>query len=117
MRPMASRPTLPARQPDSPRPTVRRDTAPPGPPLATGRVERWRPDVRVRGIEFGRPSSDPRRPLAMFPDRTFLQLLFGFRALEELETTFPDCLARTNEARALIEALFPKIPSDVWPVI
>ena len=46
---MASRPTLPARQPDSPRPTVRRDTAPPGPPLATGRVERWRP-VRL-GID------------------------------------------------------------------
>jgi len=80
-------------------------------------VERWRPDVRLRGIEFGRPSSDPRRPLAMFPDRTFLQLLFGFRALEELEATFPDCVVRTVEARAVLDALFPRMPSDGWPVI
>ena len=81
------------------------------------RVERWRPDIRVRGIEFGLPSSDPRRPLAMFPGRTFLQLLFGYRSLEELETAFPDCVVRTNEARAVLRALFPKLPSDVWPVI
>jgi hypothetical protein len=80
-------------------------------------TEAWRPDVTVRGLEFGRPSSDPRRPLAMFPDLTFLQLLFGFRALEELEATFPDCVVRTQEARALLNALFPKTPSDVWPVI
>lgn len=80
-------------------------------------VEPWRPDITVRGLEFGRPSSDPRRPLAMFPDLTFLQLLFGFRALEELELAFPDCVVRTNEARALLGALFPKTPSDVWAVI
>ena len=84
---------------------------------AVARVEPWRPDLTVRGIEFGRPSSDPRRPLAMFPDRTFLQLLFGYRSLEELETTFPDCVVRTSEARALLTALFPKLPSDVWPVL
>jgi hypothetical protein len=80
-------------------------------------VEPWRPDITVRGLEFGRASSDPRRPLAMFPDLTFLQLLFGFRALEELELAFPDCVVRTNEARALLDALFPKTPSDVWAVI
>jgi Acetyltransferase (GNAT) domain len=80
-------------------------------------IEAWRPDIAVRGLEFGRPSTDPRRPLAMFPDLTFLQLLFGFRALEELETAFPDCVVRTQEARALLNALFPKTPSDVWPVI
>jgi Acetyltransferase (GNAT) domain len=79
-------------------------------------VETWRPDIGVLGLEFGRPSSDPRRPLAMFPDLTFLQLLFGFRALEELEAAFPDCVVRTQEARALLNALFPKTPSDVWPV-
>ena len=84
---------------------------------AVTRVETWRPDVTVRGIEFGRPSSDPRRPLVMFPDRTFLQLLFGFRTLDELEATFPDCIVRTPEARALLAALFPKLPSDVWPVV
>jgi hypothetical protein len=82
-----------------------------------GAVEAWRPDITVSGIEFGRPSSDPRRPLATFPDLTFLQLLFGFRSLRELEAAFPDCLVRTPEARALLNALFPKSPSDVWPVL
>ena len=80
-------------------------------------VEAWRPDLTVVGLEFGRPSSDPRRPLAMFPDLTFLQLLLGARSLVELETAFPDCVVRTTEARALLDALFPKTPSDIWPVI
>ena len=80
-------------------------------------VVAWRPDNAVRGLEFGRPSSDVRRPLAMFPDLTFLQLLFGFRSLRELERAFPDCVVRTNEARALLDALFPRTPSDVWPLL
>jgi Acetyltransferase (GNAT) domain len=80
-------------------------------------VEAWEPTITVQGLEFGRASSDPRRPLAMFPDLTFLQLLFGFRSLEALEAAFPDCVVRTQEARALLEALFPRSPSDVWPVI
>jgi hypothetical protein len=80
-------------------------------------VEYWRPELALSGIEFGRPSSDPRRPLAMFPGLTFLQLLFGFRGLRELEAAFPDCVVRTNDARALLEALFPKAPSDVWAVL
>jgi hypothetical protein len=80
-------------------------------------LESWTPDLDVRGLEFGRPSLDARRPVAMFPDRTFLQLLFGFRALAELEAAFPDCIVRTNEARALLDALFPRTPSDVWPIV
>jgi hypothetical protein len=80
-------------------------------------VEAWEPVITVQGLEFGRASRDPRRPLAMFPDLTFLQLLFGFRPLEALEAAFPDCVVRTQEARALLEALFPRSPSDVWPVI
>jgi hypothetical protein len=84
---------------------------------ALTKVEAWTPPVTVQGIEFGRSSRDPGRPLAMFPDLTFLQLLFGFRALEALEAAFPDCVVRTHEARALLQALFPRSPSDVWPVI
>lgn len=79
-------------------------------------VEAWRPDITVQGLEFGRPSRDPRRPLATFPDLTFLQLLFGFRGLREIEAAFPDCVVRTQEARALLDALFPRAPSDIWPV-
>jgi Acetyltransferase (GNAT) domain len=80
-------------------------------------LEAWTPDIAVRGLEFGRPSSDARRPLAMFPDLTFLQMLFGFRSLRELEAAFPDCIVRTNDARALLDALFPRTPSDVWPLL
>jgi hypothetical protein len=63
------------------------------------------------------PSTDPRRASAMFPDLTFLQLLFGFRSLEEIQAAFPDCIVRTSEARTLLTALFPAQLSDVWPVV
>jgi hypothetical protein len=53
---------------------------------------------------------------AAFPGLSFLQLLFGFRSLEELRTAFPDCWHRGDEARALLGILFPKQASDFWPV-
>jgi hypothetical protein len=53
---------------------------------------------------------------AGFPDLTFLQLLFGYRSMEELDHAFADCWASDDRARPLLEALFPKRPSDVWPV-
>ncbi len=53
---------------------------------------------------------------AAFPDLTFLQLLFGYRSLQELDDAFADCYAATCEARALLEALFPKQMSRVWPI-
>jgi len=53
---------------------------------------------------------------AAFPDLTFLQLLFGYRFLEELERAFADCRPGRGDARVLLEALFPGRPSDLWPV-
>jgi hypothetical protein len=50
-----------------------------------------------------------------FPPLTFLQLLFGYRSLAELIAAFPDCGGRL-EARLLLDALFPKQVSYVWPV-
>jgi hypothetical protein len=88
--------------------------------LAAGRltsVEAWAPPHTTVGIDFGLPSLDERRPAAAFPDRTFLQLLFGYRSLDELEAAFPDCLIRGQEPRALLQALFPKAPSKVWPIL
>jgi predicted N-acetyltransferase YhbS len=81
------------------------------------RVDAWPPTTKPIGQEWGMPSADDRRASAMFPDLTFLQLLFGFRALEQLEAAFPDCIVRTGEARALLTALFPPQLSDVWPVV
>ncbi len=54
---------------------------------------------------------------AAIPGRTFLQLLLGSRSLDELEHAFPfETYTRTESARRLLQALFPKKPSAVWPV-
>ncbi|MEO6458587.1 MAG: GNAT family N-acetyltransferase [Chloroflexia bacterium] len=64
-------------------------------------VEGWNPDRVEEGD-------------AAFPDLTFLQLLFGFRSLEDLQYAFPDCSTNTDTARALLPILFPKKDSNVW---
>ncbi len=63
----------------------------------------WQPDANKRGH-------------AAFPDLTFLQLLFGFKSLNELQMAFPDCMIRTDDARVLLNTLFPKQCSDIWPI-
>ncbi len=50
---------------------------------------------------------------ALFPGLIFLQLLFGYRSVEDLEYAFADCGARSDETRALLNVLFPKQPSLV----
>jgi hypothetical protein len=66
-------------------------------------VEPWAPD-RANAGDAG------------FPDLTFLQLLFGYRSVEELDHTYADCWTGSVAARVLLEALFPKRPSDILPV-
>jgi GNAT superfamily N-acetyltransferase len=75
------------------------------------------------GFEAGRlVAVEPWQPApgddgdAGFPDLTFLQLLFGYRSMDELDHAFADCWASPDRARPLLEALFPKRPSDLWPV-
>jgi GNAT superfamily N-acetyltransferase len=51
---------------------------------------------------------------ASFPFLTFLQLLFGYRSLQELRDAYADCEAY-GEAVTLLDILFPKLPSEVWP--
>lgn len=53
---------------------------------------------------------------AAFPGLTFLQLLFGYRGLEELQYSFPDMRVTNDRAQALLGALFPKQISSVSPV-
>jgi len=70
---------------------------------------------RLATVEAWRPRhEDPGS--AAFPALTFLQLLFGYRTLDELQAAFTDCWVEDDDARALLEALFPKQPSAVWPV-
>jgi len=45
----------------------------------------------------------------------FLQLLFGYRRLDELRHAFPDVWAR-DEAIPLLRALFPSRRSLVLPI-
>jgi hypothetical protein len=82
----------------------------------------YRSGVRLT-IEAGRLTAvEPWMPTnadegsAAFPSLSFLQLLFGYRTLEELRGAFPDCWTEGDTPRALLGILFPKQPSDFWPV-
>jgi len=70
---------------------------------------------RLSGVESWGPTVEERGDAA-FPDLTFLQLLFGYRSLEELDHAFADCSPGERDARVLLGALFPRRPSDLWPV-
>ncbi|HVG95933.1 MAG TPA: GNAT family N-acetyltransferase [Chloroflexota bacterium] len=90
----------------------------------TGRLSLsfYRDGLRLR-LERGHLAAAeawPRAPFraadACFPDLTFLQLLMGYRSLDELEDVSPDCRVSQPEARLVLNALFPKQPSAVWPI-
>ncbi|MGI8855020.1 MAG: GNAT family N-acetyltransferase [Thermomicrobiales bacterium] len=70
---------------------------------------------RLTGIEPWQPASDERGN-ASFPDLTFLQLLFGYRSLDALTQSFSDCTVRDDDARVLLDTLFPQQVSHIWPV-
>jgi len=67
-------------------------------------VERWKPEPLGQ-------SGD-----AAFPDLVFLQLLFGYRSFEELNYAFADCYPENDDATGLLNVLFPKQTTNVWPV-
>lgn len=66
-------------------------------------IEPWKPTPKDSGA-------------IAFPDLTFLQVLFGYRSYDELHQSFADCWCDDEEARALINILFPKKASDVFPI-
>jgi hypothetical protein len=68
-------------------------------------------------------AAEPYRPTpvghsgdAAFPELTFLQLVFGYRSLDEIKYAFADCWTNNDETQGLLSALFPKQPSSVWPL-
>ncbi|MCP4421157.1 MAG: GNAT family N-acetyltransferase [Chloroflexi bacterium] len=52
----------------------------------------------------------------LFPDTTFLQILFGRNSLGELNATHADCVATNPEAAVLYNILFPKKSSWLLPM-
>lgn len=70
---------------------------------------------RLAAIEPWKPTPQDEGGIA-FPGRTFLQILFGYRSLEELRQSFADCWCDSEEVRALIDILFPKKLSDMFPL-
>jgi hypothetical protein len=55
-------------------------------------------------------------PTACFPPLMFLHLLFGHRTMAELHHIRVDCYAKDEPSRHLLDALFPKKFSEVWPI-
>jgi len=70
---------------------------------------------RLAAIESWKPSPADEGAIA-FPGLTFLQILFGYRSYDELHQSLADCWCDNDEVRTLINILFPKKLSDVFPV-
>ena len=72
--------------------------------------------IRFDTVDSRRSETSLRRRIwtagASFPDLTFLQLLFGWRSREEIQAGYPDCFTSGDEAGVLLDALFPKQPSQ-----
>ncbi len=69
----------------------------------------------IAAKDWSAPGTDEGWNGAGFPPLVFLQLLFGYRSLEELSYAFPDCWA-DEEPTLLLNALFPKQVSWVLPL-
>ena len=68
---------------------------------------------RLESVDTWQPSSeDESNP--SFPNLTFLQLLFGYRSLDELRQAYVDVQYGNDTARVLLNALFPRQASHVW---
>ncbi|MBV6395259.1 MAG: hypothetical protein HFACDABA_00834 [Anaerolineales bacterium] len=71
---------------------------------------------KLKKVETWKPVNNDDEGDAAFPGRTFLQALFGYRSFDELRYAFKDCHYENINARVLLNILFPKRLSDVFPV-
>ena len=70
---------------------------------------------KIETIEAWKPLPEDGGMIA-FPGLTFLQVLFGYRSYDELHQSFADCWCDGEDLRALVNILFPKKLSDVFPI-
>lgn len=71
---------------------------------------------KLSTLEAWKPTPTAHSGDAAFPPHTFLQLLFGYRSMEMLKSSFPDCWTNKDEIHVLLDCLFPRQPSNVWSV-
>jgi hypothetical protein len=71
---------------------------------------------KLATIEAWNPTPVGNSGEAGFPPNTFLQLLFGYRTMDMLKNNFADCWTTRDEVHTVLDALFPRQPSDVWPI-
>ncbi len=74
------------------------------------RATSWQP---VGGSSEGTFSLPGDGSNAAFPGHVFVQLVCGYRSLEELEYAYADCGHDTDQTRALLDTLFPKAVSHI----
>lgn len=70
---------------------------------------------KLASAQNWQPSSQNQADIS-FPNLTFLQLLFGHRTLDDLNTSFPDCRWEKEETRVVISSLFPKKSSQILAI-
>jgi hypothetical protein len=71
---------------------------------------------RIKQIEPWQPTPVGHAGDAALPGLTFLQMVFGYRSFAELDNIYPDVWADNDDAYGILNVLFPRQPSNVWPV-
>jgi hypothetical protein len=72
---------------------------------------------KIKSVELWEKPDTEEEAMAVFPDLTFLQLLFGYRSFDELKYSYADCYdhaRRNQETIVVLRVLFPKKASNVW---
>lgn len=67
-------------------------------------------------VETWKPTPHGHSGDAAFPDLSFIQFIFGYRSLADLDYAFADCWCGNDLARGLLNTIFPVRPSCIWPV-
>ena len=87
------------------------------------KISFYRDGLRLAFVKGKLTVAEPYKPApvahsgnALFPELTFLQLLFGYRSLDEIRYAYADCSAYSDEVNVVLNTLFPKQASLVWPI-
>jgi len=69
----------------------------------------------IKSVESYQPEHNEDADV-LFPDLTFLRVLFGYESFDTVENAFPDCFAANDHGRALMPVLFPQKNSNIWAI-